>query len=104
MIETAIIENVLCLNYELTRCIHLKCFHQFSRYEVLSNYSECKLTLTHTCIRMHTFNSDKQSEVAINYVKINRENAESTLIYAILGAERVIHTFPVLGHKNSDER
>lgn len=53
---------------------------------------------------MHTFNSDKQAEVAINYVKINRENAESTLIYAILGAERVIHTFPVLGHKNSDER
>lgn len=53
---------------------------------------------------MHTFNSDEQSEVAINYVKINRENAESTLIYAILGAERVIHTFPVLGHKNSDER
>lgn len=86
----------------------MKCFHQFSRYEVLNNYSECKLTHTHTHIHawthMHTFNSDKQSEVAINYVKINRENAESTLIYAILGAERVIHTFPVLGHKNSDER
>lgn len=61
-------------------------------------------THTHVYMCMHTLNSDKQSEVAINYVKINRENAESTLIYAILGAERVIHTFPVLGHKNSDER